>query len=96
MTTSLYDQIYDGIQKDPDKPKKSYSLHNSGIITFTLLVVKEVKKEKAGISHSLTQVNSHLAAPSSVLNPCYILRQVCFDKWWFKQWWNQDKDFKVS
>lgn len=42
--TSLYDQIYDGILKDSHKLKKSFSLHNSGNITFTLLAVKEVKK----------------------------------------------------
>lgn len=81
MTTSLYDQIYDGIQKDPGKLKKPYSLHDSGSITFTLLVVKEVKKAKAGISpKALTQVNSHLAALSPLLNPRCILRLMCFDK----------------
>jgi len=81
MTTSWYDQIYDGIQKDPNKLKKSYSIHDSGSITFTLLAVKPVKKEKAGISpKALTMVNSHVAALSAVLNPCYILREVCFDK----------------
>lgn len=81
MTTLLYDQIYDGIQKDPDKLRRSYSIHDSASITFTLLVVKEVKKEKAGVSpKALTQVNSRLAVPALVLNPCYILKQVCIDK----------------
>lgn len=60
MTTSLYDQIYDRIQQEPDRLKRSYSLHDSGVITLTLLVVKKVKEEKDGISpRAHTQANSH-------------------------------------
>lgn len=63
MITSLYDPIYNGIQKDPNKTKKSYQLHNRGHITLTLPVVKKVKKEKAGIfPKALNPVNSQLAS----------------------------------
>lgn len=60
LTTSLYDQIYDRIQQEPGRLKRSYLLHDSGVITLILLVVKEVKEEKVGISpRAHTQANSH-------------------------------------
>lgn len=60
MTTSLYDQIYDRIQQEPDRLQKSYSLHDSGVNILTLLVLSEVKEEKVGkYSSALAQVNSH-------------------------------------
>lgn len=63
----LYYQISDGIQKDLDKLEKHSSFHDSVNIAFTLIVVKKVKKEKAGIyPEAFTQVNSPLFSPSPV------------------------------
>lgn len=63
----LYYQISDGIQKDLDKVEKHSSFHDSVNITFTLIVVKKVKMEKAGIyPETFTQVNSPLFSLSPV------------------------------
>lgn len=66
-------KFMNGIQKDHEKLKKDSSCHDNGNTTSPLLVVKEVKKEKAGIFPEIfTQVNSPrlpLINAKSVLHP---------------------------